>query len=99
MSTRLTLPRPPQPRPNVRDDGQRPSSGEGMAGVVGVIWGGGEADYVCVRGWRGQVSLKVLAKIAQSLTTNSRRAATSAGPSAAELAAVDDPAPTPGARS
>ena len=26
-------------RPNVRDDGQRPSSRDGMAGVVGVIWG------------------------------------------------------------
>ena len=25
-------------RPNVRDDGQRPSSRDGMAGVVGVIW-------------------------------------------------------------
>ena len=25
-------------RPNVRDDGQRPSSQDGMAGVVGVIW-------------------------------------------------------------
>jgi len=26
-------------RPNVRDDGQRPSSRDGMAGVVGLIWG------------------------------------------------------------
>ena len=34
-------------RPNVRDDGQRPSSQDGMAGVVGVIWGGGEAEYFC----------------------------------------------------
>jgi hypothetical protein len=56
-------------RPNVRDDGQRPSSRDGMAGVVGVIWGRGEADYFCERGWTGQISLKLLQKIAQSRTT------------------------------
>ena len=98
MSTRLTLPRPPQPRPNVRDDGQRPSSGDGMAGVVGVIWGGGEADYFCVRGWTGQISLKLLAKIAQSRTTNSRRPSTSGVPSALQRRAFDDPIPIPGGR-
>ena len=50
-------------RPNVRDDGQRPSSRDGMAGVVRVIWGAREADYFCVRGWTGQISLKLLEKI------------------------------------
>jgi hypothetical protein len=34
-------------RPNVRDDGQRLSARDGMAGVVGVIWGSGEAEYFC----------------------------------------------------
>jgi hypothetical protein len=53
-------------RPNVRDDGQRPSSRDGMAGVVEVIWGGGEAGYFCVRGWTGQITLKRLKKIASS---------------------------------
>jgi hypothetical protein len=50
-------------RPNVCDDGQRPSSRDGMAGVVGVIWGGGEAEYFCNRGWTGQTTLKRLEKI------------------------------------
>ena len=36
-------------RPNVRDDGQRPSSRDGMAGFVRVIWGRGEAEYFCNR--------------------------------------------------
>jgi hypothetical protein len=35
-----------------------------MAGVVGVIWVWREADYFCGRGWTGQISLKLLAKIA-----------------------------------
>jgi hypothetical protein len=51
-------------RPNVRDDGQRPSSG--TARVVRVIWGSREADYFCGRDWTGQISLKLLKKIAQS---------------------------------
>ena len=49
-------------RPNVRDDGQRPSSRDGMAGVVGVIWVSREAEYFCGRGWTGQISLKSLRK-------------------------------------
>jgi hypothetical protein len=57
-------------RPNVRDDGQRPSSRDGMAGVVGVIWGRGEADYFCGRGWTGQISLKLLQKIARANIAN-----------------------------
>ena len=55
-------------RPNVRDDGQRPSSRDGMAGVVRVIWGRGEADYFCVRGWTAQITLKLLRKIARPRT-------------------------------
>ena len=51
-------------RPNVRDDGQRPSSRDGMAGFVRVIWGSREAEYFCVRGWTEQISLKLLEKIA-----------------------------------
>ena len=47
-------------RPNVRDDGQRPSSRDGMAGFVRVIWRGREADYFCNRDWTGQITLKFL---------------------------------------
>ena len=35
-----------------------------MAGVVGVIWVWREADYFCGRDWTGQISLKLLEKIA-----------------------------------
>src|SRR5207342_2106704 len=55
-------------RPNVRDDGQRPSSRDGMAGVLGVIWGNGEAVYFFTPGWTGQISLKLLDKIARART-------------------------------
>jgi hypothetical protein len=34
-----------------------------MAGFVGVIWGGGEAEYFCGRDWTGQITLKSLRKI------------------------------------
>ena len=50
-------------RPNVRDDGQRPSWRDGMAGVVGVIWVCHEADYFCNPDWMGQITLKRLKKI------------------------------------
>jgi len=53
-------------RPNVRDDGQRPSSRDGMAGVVGVIWDAREAEYFCGQDWTGQIRLKLLEKIAHS---------------------------------
>ena len=56
-------------RPNVRDDGQRPSSRDGMAGFVRVIWGRREADYFCNRDWTGQISLKLLEKIAPARTS------------------------------
>jgi hypothetical protein len=47
-------------RPNVRDDGRRPSSRDGMAGVLEVIWGRDEAEYFCERDWTGQIALKLL---------------------------------------
>jgi hypothetical protein len=37
-----------------------------MAGVVRVIWDDEEADYFCVRGWMGQITLKRLKKIAST---------------------------------
>jgi hypothetical protein len=49
--------------PNVRDDGQRPSSRDRMAGVLLLIWGRGEADYFCARDWTGQITLNRLRKI------------------------------------
>jgi hypothetical protein len=60
-------------RPNVRDDGQRPSSRNGMAGFLEVIWGSDEAEYFCERDWIGQISLKLLRKIAQLCATDSPR--------------------------
>ena len=57
-------------RPNVRDDGQRPSSRDGMAGVVRVIWGPREAEYFCNRGWTGQITLKLQQKIARARMSN-----------------------------
>src|SRR4051812_28867040 len=35
-----------------------------MAGVVGVIWVSREAEYFCGRDWTGQISLKLLEKLA-----------------------------------
>jgi hypothetical protein len=35
-----------------------------MAGVVGVIWVSREAEYFYGRDWTGQISLKMLEKIA-----------------------------------
>ena len=34
-----------------------------MAGVVGVIWAGGEAVYFFERDWTGQITLNLLGKI------------------------------------
>jgi hypothetical protein len=36
-------------RPNVRDDGQRPSARDGMAAVLELIWGSREAEYFLLR--------------------------------------------------
>ena len=37
-----------------------------MARFLELIWGGSEAEYFCERDWTGQISLKLLRKIAQS---------------------------------
>jgi hypothetical protein len=37
---------------------------DGMAGVLRVIWGNGEAVYFFAPGWTGQISLKLPEKIA-----------------------------------
>jgi hypothetical protein len=48
---RPTLPRPPHPAPRLVTIAKRPSEGDGMAEVVGVIWGKREADYSCGRSY------------------------------------------------
>ena len=55
-------------RPNVRDDGERPSSRDGMARDVRLIWGWGEPNYFCGGDWTGQSHLEIAVKIAQSRT-------------------------------
>jgi hypothetical protein len=42
---RKTLPRPPHPVPNVRDDRDTPLLWDGMAKVLNVIWGVWEQKY------------------------------------------------------
>src|SRR6202000_3351955 len=49
--------------PNVRDDGQRPSQRGGMAGEIEVIWGRGEGECFCGRGWTGSITLIGLNKL------------------------------------
>ena len=44
----------------------RPSEWDGMAGVVGVIWGNREADYFCREDWITQIALIGLTKSAFS---------------------------------
>ena len=45
------------PRPAFSDDRETPLFGDGMAGVVGVIWGNREANYFCREGWTDSISL------------------------------------------
>ena len=52
-------------RPNVRDDGQRPSSRAGMAEFVVLIWGRREAVYFCARDWTGSIRLIGFKKFAR----------------------------------
>src|SRR6201991_1818844 len=52
-------------RPYVRDDGQRPSQWDGMAGDVEVIWGRREAICFCKRNWTGQITLNSFKKLAR----------------------------------
>src|SRR6201991_4289306 len=50
-------------RPYVRDDGQRPSQWDGMAGDVEVIWGRREAICFCGPDWTGQITLNLFNKL------------------------------------
>ena len=54
-------------RPNVRDDGQRPSSGQDDRDKE-VIWVKREQEYFCKRDWTGQITLKGLGKLVSSCT-------------------------------
>jgi hypothetical protein len=49
--SRATLPRPPHPVPNVRDDREAPLLRDGMRIVVNVIWVYREAIYFSREGW------------------------------------------------
>jgi hypothetical protein len=51
-------------RPNVRDDGQRPSQRGGTAEEILVIWGEREAECICEDGWTGSITLDWLGKLA-----------------------------------
>jgi hypothetical protein len=62
-TTRPTLPRPPHPRPNVRDDGQRPSLETGWRELVEMICPTGEGECFWVRGWTGSITLIGLCKL------------------------------------
>ena len=51
-------------RPNVRDDGQRPSSRAGIAEVVMLIWGKREAIYFRAGDWTDSITLNGREKFA-----------------------------------
>src|ERR1700744_1513180 len=53
-------------RPNVRDDGQRPSQRGGTAGGVLVIWGEREAECFCRDGWTGNITLGLFGKLSEA---------------------------------
>jgi hypothetical protein len=50
---RPTLPRPPHPAPNVRDDGQRPSFGTGWRELLEMICPTSKAKNISREGWTG----------------------------------------------
>ncbi|WP_154071371.1 hypothetical protein [Bradyrhizobium lablabi] len=52
-----TLPRPPHPVPNVRDDHEPPLQGNETAGDIEVIWVGREGICFCNDDWTTQISL------------------------------------------
>src|SRR5713101_7774847 len=54
---RSTLPRPPHPAPNVRDDHDTPLLWDGMARVLEMIWGEWKQKYFCKQDWTGQITL------------------------------------------
>ena len=53
-------------RPNVRDDGQRPSQRGGTAGEILVIWGEREAECFCRDGWTGNITLDLFGKLSEA---------------------------------
>jgi hypothetical protein len=55
---RKTLPRPPHPVPNVRDDRDTPLLWDGMRRVLEVIWGLRKQKYFCKQDWTAQIRLK-----------------------------------------
>ena len=55
-------------RPNVRDDGQRPSFGTGWRELVEVICPMAKVEYFCDPDWTGQITLRALQKTAQPRT-------------------------------
>src|SRR5712664_1579564 len=48
---RKTLPRPPHPVPNVRDNRDTPLLWDGMAESINLFLPNGEAEYFCKGGW------------------------------------------------
>ena len=56
-AARSTLPRPPHPAPNVRDDHDTPLSRAGMGNVLEMIWGERKGKYFCEEDWTGGISL------------------------------------------
>jgi hypothetical protein len=58
-----TLPRPPHPVPNVRDDREPPLMGNKTAWDIEVIWVGRIRIYFCGGDWTGQIRLIWLRKL------------------------------------
>jgi hypothetical protein len=54
---RLTLPRPPHPAPNVRDDRETPLFRDGMAGDIDLIWVKREGENFFGEDWTGGITL------------------------------------------
>ena len=52
-----TLPRPPHPVPNVRDDRETPLCGNRTARLLNLIWVRREQKYFCKWDWTGQIRL------------------------------------------
>ena len=60
---RPTLPRPPHPAPNVRDDHEPPLQGNETAEDIEVIWVGRIRIYFCWQVWTTQITLIRLRKL------------------------------------
>jgi hypothetical protein len=80
---RKTLPRPPHPVPNVRDDRDTPLLWDGMAKVLDVIWGVRKQKYFCRWDWTGGIRLIRFNKFAVTRKSKERdRAVARMGPTA-----------------